>query len=345
MINLMAYSGIVTKIKAMNSHLISVSDYKKISELETPSDFFQFLKNHPGYANFFRELDEHKLHRGKAETYLMNSFAEDFAKIYRFATFNQRRILELIFTRSEINILKTCIRVIFSDDYDIFDLSVIHPFFKKHSKLNIEKLSTSKNMDEFISHLKGTDYYFLFQKLRKTSHVTAFDYEIQLDIYYFTSMWKMKDNQLKGDNIEVFTQTLGTEIDLLNLEWLFRSKMFYHFQSSNVYAYIIPVHYKLSKGNLTSLLETNSLDEFIGVIKNTYYKRLGDALEHGDFEKTIQNILLKTYEEAKNKYPNSMAPIVYHLHLKELELNRITTALECIRYKLEPSEILSYVLQ
>jgi V/A-type H+-transporting ATPase subunit C len=43
------------------------------------------------------------------------------------------------------------------------------------------------------------------------------------------------------------------------------------------------------------------------------------------------------------KYPNSMAPVDYYLYLKEMEIDKLTTVLECIRYKLEPTDTLKYV--
>ena len=42
--NLLSYSGIVTKTRAMESHLLTISDYEKIANLTTVSDFVVFLR-------------------------------------------------------------------------------------------------------------------------------------------------------------------------------------------------------------------------------------------------------------------------------------------------------------
>lgn len=342
--NLLTYSGINTKIKAMKSNFISIDDFKKMAELETTTEFFEFLKNHPGYGDLLKEVEVHNLHRGQAEAYFKKGFLREFASIYSFATSKQRKILDIIYRRYEVDLIKTCMRIIYSGKDENFDLSFIRPFIEKHSKINFESLSNSKNMDEFIANLKDSKYYKLFQRLRKSGHVSIVDYETQLDVYYFTTSWRAVYEELKGDNRRAFTHTLGTEIDLLNIELLIRLKAFYSFDSKDVYASIIPIHYNLSKGKLISLIETNSIYEFAAVLKSTHYKKLAKSLEQGEIEKSIYAMLSRTYQESKDKYPNSMAPIAYHLHLKHIEIDKVTTVLECIRYKLEPNEILSYVL-
>ncbi len=341
---LLSYSGIITKAKAMEANFISKNDYQKIANFETVAEFIGFLKNHPGYSNIFTGLDEHEIHRGQAEDIFINGLFLDFAKIYRFATIPQRNDLDLIFFRYEVTILKDCIQLVYNKK-DSYDLSLFSSFFNSHSKIDVKTLAASHTMEEYINNLKNTQYHSTFVMLQSTNRLTSFDYEMQLDIYYFSKMWKLKDKQLQGDDLKAMTHSLGTEIDLLNIMWLYRSKKFYDIHSSDSYGFIIPVNYKLTKEQLATLMIAITIDEFLAILKHTYYEKMIPSLLDGTMEIFSQRIMSKVNQDNKSDYPFSMAPINNYLFQKLTEVGRLTTALECIRYKLEPQDTLRYVLQ
>lgn len=342
---LLDYSGIITKVKAMKSHFISRNDYERIANLESIADFISYLKNHEGYRIIFQDLDEHLLHRGQIEGVFINALYRDFSSIYNFANIEQRNYLELILFRYEVNVLKHCIQLVYNKDSDTYDLSTFHTFFQNHSKINISALAASQNMEEYVNNLKGTEYYTLFNHLLNQDNITSFDYEMQLDIYYFKKMWKLKDKKLKGDNLEVLTHRLGSEIDILNIMWLYRSKRFFNIHTTDSYSYIIPIHYKLRNEQLMKLIEASSIEEFINILNTTYYKKISSTLIDGTMEIYFQKIMMDIADNNAARYSSSMAPVYAYLFKKQIEIKRLTTALECIRYKLEPEDTLKYVLQ
>ena len=64
----------------------------------------------------------------------------------------------------------------------------------------------------------------MLEKLHSLDNPVFFDYEMQLDIHYYKEVWKLKDKLLNGDTLKAFTECIGTEIDLLNIMWIYRSK-------------------------------------------------------------------------------------------------------------------------
>ncbi|MGF7144630.1 V/A-type H+-transporting ATPase subunit C [Anaerotaenia torta] len=338
-----SYSGINTKVKAMHSKLISKADYEKITNLETVADFVAFLKRHPGYAEFLRHYDERQVHRGEAERVLFNTLFIDYAKIYRFANDIQRQDLELVFFRYEINVLKTCIRLIHSSE-KVYDLSAFQQFFSRHSQINAALLSSSRSIDEYIQNLKGTQYYKLLSKLNAKPDLTSFDYEMTLDVYYFTRSWKLKDSLLRGKNRTAFTQRMGTEIDLLNIMWIYRSKKMYDMNSAQIFTYLIPVNYKLSISQLSRLVQAATTEEFLNALQTTRYKFFIPFLKDGSMEREYSRIIDKIYLVNIARYPASMTQVNYYLFCKGMEIQRLTSALECIRYGLDLKKKQEYIL-
>lgn len=338
----LSYSGINTKIKAMHPRLISEEDFEKISSFETVADLISYLKKHPGYQSLFQMYDEKAVHRREAERVLINSLYLDYTRIYRFANDEQRKDLELYFFRYEVNVLKACIRLIKTNE-NAYDLSLFHLFFTKHSQIDVNKLSASRSMDEYINNLKGTQYYPLLSRMSSKSGLSSFDYEMALDVYYFTKSWQLKDKILDGKTREAFTYRIGTEIDLLNIMWIYRSKRMYDMGAADIFTYLIPVNYKLTKAQLSRLVAAMTLDEFMNILNTTRYNSFAASLKNGTMEREYQRIMNKIYQYHMTHYPNSMAAANYYLFRKDLEIKRLTTALECIRYRLDQKDKQEYI--
>lgn len=339
-----SYSGINTKVKAMTTKLISRDDFQKISNIETVADFIAYLKKHPGYHDLFQKYDEREIHRGEAERVFINGLYLDYTKIYRFANDEQRQDLELIFFRYEVNVLKACIRLIKTHDSAI-DLSLFHPFFTKHSQIDVNKLSASRSMEEYINNLKGTEFYNLLAKLHQKPGLSSFDYEMALDIYYFTKSWRLKDKILKGNNKKAMTLRLGTEIDLLNIMWIYRSKKMYDMSSADIFTYLIPINYKLTIAQLTKLIGAVTLDEYMNQLSSTKYKYFIPYLKDGTMEHEYDRIINRIFLYNITRYPASMAVVNYFLFRKDKEIGLLTSALECIRYGLDQKKKQEYLQQ
>lgn len=340
----LSYSGINTKVKAMSTKLISKDDLLKISNIESVADFISYLKKHPGYHDLFQKYDEREIHRGEAERVFINGLYLDYTKIYRFANDEQRQDLELIFFRYEVNVLKACIRLIKTHESAI-DLSLFHPFFTKHSQIDVNKLSASRSMEEYINNLKGTEYYNMLTKMSQKPGLSSFDYEMALDVYYFTKSWRLKDKILKGYNRKAFTLRLGTEIDLLNIMWIYRSKKMYDMNAADIYTYLIPVNYKLTIAQLNRLIGAVTLDEYMNLVGTTKYKGFVQYLRNGTMEHEYARIINRIYLYNITRYPASMTVVNYFLFRKDKEIGLLTSALECIRYGLDQKKKQEYLQQ
>ena len=123
-----------------------------------------------------------------------------------------------------MNLINYCLRIVFNHYQKPFDLDHKKIFFDKYSDLSIDKLITSGNIGELVENLKGTEYYAPLKRLENAENPTLFDYDLALNLYYFTTMWKKRKKILKHKELEIFTRDAGAKIDLLNLQWIYRAK-------------------------------------------------------------------------------------------------------------------------
>ena len=112
---------------------------------------------------------------------------------------------------------------------------------------------------------------------------------------------------------------------------------------ADIYALLIPVHYRLSRKEISALVEAGDEEEFKHNLDTTYYKKRFPELVPEKLE-AFYNLNLKNILETESrKYPHSVIMLYSYLYHKEHEVDRLTTAIECVRYGLSSAEILEYI--
>ncbi|MEG0368463.1 MAG: V-type ATPase subunit [Hungatella sp.] len=344
---LLAYSGITTKVRAMQSHFITDAAFHDMAALESVSAAVDYLKHLPPYVEIFSDLDDNNLHRGIIEQRLILSKYRDFTKLYRFSNLSQRKFLDLYFMHYETAILKRCFHSALDHHRFDLDLSLFQDFFEKHSKLDLMALSQAENLVDFIACLNGTPYYAISSSLSEIAQPTLFDYELHLDLLYFKTIWKTKDKLLSHREQDILSQCFGSRLDMLNIQWIHRSKKYYHLSPAAIYALLIPVQYRLKKDEIIKLTETATDDEFYTVLRTTFYGSLSpaDLNEQTDLEQLCESVLNRIHHLAGRKDPYSIATLNSYLYFKETEIHKIITTIEGLRYGLSADTIYSYVIK
>ena len=75
--NLLEYSGIVTKIRAMEAQLLSPEQFTEIAKLGSVPEIADYLKKNTAYADVLDTLAEDQLHRGDIEKVLVQYLYRD----------------------------------------------------------------------------------------------------------------------------------------------------------------------------------------------------------------------------------------------------------------------------
>lgn len=341
--NLMAYSGIVTKVRAMQAKLLTEKDFENIASLRSVPEIISYLKEKPAYAELMNQMDVSLYHRRHVEKILYQSFYNDYTRIFRFAGLEQKQFLKLYLKRYEVDLINYCLRIVFNHYEKPFDLDYKKEFFDKYSQISIDKLITSRNIDELVDNLKSTEYYAPLKRLRDSS-ATLFDYDLALELYYFSTVWRKRKQVLRTKKeLEIYTRDCGTNMDLLNIQWIYRAKKYYHMLPPDIYSLTIPNHYRLRIDEFKSLVEAPTVEEFEHLLEGTYYARKYHIDDSKTMEQRYKECLMHLYLSDRRSNPYSIATITTYLFLKEDEIYKLTTALECIRYGLTSRETLGYL--
>lgn len=347
MSGLLAYSGLTTKIRALEGRFLTDQQFREMAALEKVTDAVDYLKRHPAYEEIFSKTEDSQLHRGTIEQLLSLSEYKDFTKLYRFSNISGRKFLNLYFMHYEIAILKKCLRNALENREFHLDLTPFQDFFKKHSKLDFMKLSASENLQEFISALEGSPYYDLLTNLSDTSKPNLFDFEMHLDLMYFKTMWKTKRKLLSRKEQTAMLQCFGSKLDMLNIQWIYRSKKYYQLSSADIYSLLIPIRYHLKKEDITAMATAQTVEEFYAALQHTFYGSLALTSLDGtpDLEFLYEQVLNRVHRITRQRNPYSVATLNSYLYVKGVELHKIITVIECIRYGIPADTICSYIMK
>lgn len=166
----------------------------------------------------------------------------------------------------------------------------------------------------------------------------------EADASYFTKAWE-ETGKFKGKRMRrILREAFGTQIDWLNIMWIYRARHFFHQSPQAAGEMLIPVQYKLKREECRMLLEAEQAEEFRGILANTAYYRGRDALVRIEDEVSYHHVMRKMYRRLCRKYPFSIAPVFFYFYEKEQEIEHLTTALEGIRYQLAPKDIREMIL-
>mgnify|MGYP000579871971 CR=1 FL=1 len=65
--NLLEYSGIITKLRAMEARLLTDEQFEEISALTSVTELVSYLNTNSSYQDVLQDMDETMLHRGNIE--------------------------------------------------------------------------------------------------------------------------------------------------------------------------------------------------------------------------------------------------------------------------------------
>lgn len=339
MSNQVAYSGISAKIRAMESHLLSPSQYEELAESANVAEAIAYLKNLPAYSECLEKYDAVSIHRAELEKVISNSMYSDFIRLYKFADIKQKQFLNIYFLRYETAIVKEYLCTLFENKKQNPELLIAPDFFKKRTGIDLAQLSTAVSIDDFIAKTRASELYETLLRISNLSDIGLPEYEMALDSYYFTQFWKQSRKFLDKEDYAAITDIYGLKIDLLNILWIYRAKKYHNMSVGKIYSVVIPIQYKLKAMQLKAMIESDSTESFLSLVMSSYYGRF--IHDSNRLEEVYLWLQDDNNDKISRKHPYSAALLNNYLYKKETERNRIISIIEGIRYGMDTNSILA----
>lgn len=338
------YNALAGKARAMFGRLLTDRDYTGLMSQSSVAKVASYLSDNTNYGQDLSGLDLSNIHRGQLENILKKSLLNDFRKLFFFSRGSIKSFLKLLYLKYEVECLKRIFRILETSKGTVPDEASLM-FLKKYDTLNISKLAKSRNTQELTANLENTVYYSALRPfLTGAKKQDLFHIEMSLDIFYLNLVFENKNKLLSGFDMKAIDLLLGTEIDILNLLWIYRGKMVYNLDRSVIFGYLIPHRYKISMEIINELMDAKDYESFIEILGRTKYAGIFEKEGRSFFELNYSDTMYKLHRKFFRKHVFSIAGAVSYLHLKEFEISNIISIVEGIRYGLPAEDIKPFVI-
>ena len=327
------YPNLNSKIKGMYAKRITKNDLEDLIKQNNLKNAILLLKSK---CDIFKNADEN-IDRLEIESLLEKNQINDILKIQKLLDNKDKEIFEMFLLQYEIKCVKSIFRKLFSDD-KTDDIIVQNVKMWTNALFNdIRGIETVQNFYEFFGAIKRMKYNKILKKYQEQENINVFEVENEIDKLYFETLYDTVKNEVNSKKI------IGSEIDLLNVLWIFRIKKYYNFESEKINQILIKRYYKLKPNIIQKIIQTNSFEEIKERMSKTIYKSV--FTEESSLEENIDKYL---YEVNKKIFRNDITSIAYilaYVNMIEYENNDIINTIEGIRYNMDKTEILKRLVR
>lgn len=342
MANYRVFSVVNTKLLAMQSKLLKEEDYVRLMELPNMEAQIHYLNTQTHYQGLFRGL----LRVDEAELVLTQKRYTDLLKLTYYLRGAYERFFEAILLRFEVEEIKLILRGIRNEENaTLLKLQsiLLDHYSDQHPIFRFDKDTT---LPSYIANLKETPYYEVLRPYADDeSPRTLFYMEMLLDRYYYQRILDAAKDLEKEDRA-LIREYLGSDIDLQNLEFIYRGKKFYRLIPEEFINLSIPEGLHIQSDKIQSLAHA-SIEDFIIDVERTKYAFLVRGKEDVDLEmfRALKRFQYGQYKKNLHTTKKNIALLLTFLHLTEFEIRDIVAILEGKRYQMEKSEINRFLIR
>lgn len=330
------FAAINTKIRALEGRLLTKEDYNKLISMKSISDIAKYLKDNTAYSKVLKDINISNIHTEQLELLLKKYIVKQYEKLIHYFTNDYKKLFKVLFIRYEIEDLKIFLRAIDREE-SLTNIKELIVYTGIYSTIDYEALSLSKNLEELIGKLKGTIYHNVLKAYtRESLEKRMFYMEMSLDRLYFKLLSEGIEKLNKRDR-DILREVLGKNIDLLNLQWIYRGLRFYKLSPEELINYTLHYGYHLNYKSIKELCYTKNEKELIDKMIDSKYGFLFDNKDTLEIfmERRIERYLYFLFLDYKKREKMNMIESVVYMHLLEYEMRDIISILEAVRYGMD----------
>ncbi len=339
----MRYPGLMAKVKSLNSKILTLDEIDRFIAAKDLSELIRIMKENPKYS-LSKEKDLTKLHRRDIEVLLKTKMIDDFYNIFFYLPAEGKKFFKFMEKRFELENIKYVFRLLHGGN--AVDETKFFPV--KYPCIDPKKLLSLRTLEDLLKLLKDSMYYSaiesVYENYNKTKRVELF--LNALDLWYLTKMKNvLKSLPGYGGGLR---KIFYTQIDLTNIEWIYRAKILFGFESHEALNYIIPIQGKLTKEELTKLASSKDVDDFMNNLALTQYGKYFQKIPKEDlsylFQRVAYRVLLDCAKSLLAHTDNGLDVLGGYLYVREYEYMDMVMIIESKRYSIPKEKAQSFLI-
>ncbi len=336
-----SYQAVNTKLHARKKALLSRKEWQEAISFKSVTQVTDFLKKRPAYKKLVSEHSGEDLHRVDLEAVLERHIVKEIESMLHYFSGSYKEFFKTFLMEYEINDLQLLIRSI-SRNENMANIENFYVHSEKYGLSIYPKLASCKTITQFIEALKGTIYYEALRTMVQDDMAKReFHMEMKLYILFYRELMKTVKNLNQKDR-RIARKMIGTRIDLINVQWIYRARQYYDISPEEILIYSLPFGYKITYYKLKNLCYTKNMDEFKKLCKR-YLSFSIDEEDDTFLEHTIDK---QVYQYAKKMAydGSSIVASLAYIYTLYIEVQDLIALTEGIRYNLRENELKKYLV-
>lgn len=245
------YAAISAKVRAKYADLLSPQDITRLSDSPDFSALVSALKSTP-YGKYLSGLKDNELTPRRVILQLRNRLSDSYSSVVQQAPEQTRPLVRQLFRYFEVGNLKAVLRSIqtvssWNSDIAAWDRvrEVLFPF-GSFSTIPAQAMVESGSVVSAVELLRGSPYEatMSFAMKRFSTEQNLFPLEVALDLNYWRRLWA-EVKKLSGKDREMGLRIIGSLLDLNNLMWVIRYKIYHNLSEEELINYTLPFGYRV----------------------------------------------------------------------------------------------------
>jgi V/A-type H+-transporting ATPase subunit C len=247
----------------MYSSLLSPQDFARLSDAADLPSLVTQLKQ-TAYGPYLENLKEKDLTPQKLDLAIKGRLADAYRSVIQMAPEHARPILKQLYRYFEIQNLKAILRAVITDPTWERVEDVFFPMGEL-TVLPAQAMLESGSIAAAIELLQNTPYYetLSFAMKRYSAEQNLFPLEVALDLYYWRQLWQ-EAKKLPGQDRVQASKIIGSLMDVNNLMWVIRYKVYHGLSEEEIINYTLPFGYRVRDDDVRAIAAGADLSMVVG---------------------------------------------------------------------------------
>ena len=257
------YAAISARVRAMYSSQLSPQDFARLSDAADLPSLVTQLKQ-TAYGPYLENLKEKDLTPQKLDLAIKGRLADAYRSVIQMAPEHARPILKQLYRYFEIQNLKAILRAVITDPTWERVEDVFFPMGEM-TVLPAQAMLESGSIAAAIELLHNTPYYdtLSFAMKRYSTEQNLFPLEVALDLYYWRQLWQ-EAKKLPGQDRVQASKIIGSLMDVNNLMWVIRYKVYHGLSEEEIINYTLPFGYRVRDDDVRAIAAGADLATVVG---------------------------------------------------------------------------------
>ena len=253
------YAAISARVRAMSADLLTPQDMLRLSEAPDFPSLFNVLKG-TAYGPYLEALKDKDINPRRVITQIKRKLADAFYSVIQMAPVQTRPLVKQLYRYYEIGNLKAVLRTLvtvsaWNTETALWDRvrEVLFPL-GQGSVLPAQAMVESGSIASAVDLLNGTPYedVLSFAMKRYSAEQNLFPIEVALDLAYWRRLWA-EAAKLTGQDRQYGVRIIGSLLDMNNLMWAIRYKVYQKLSEEEIINYTLPFGYRVKDSDIRAI--------------------------------------------------------------------------------------------